>query len=503
MPEPPILELRNISKAFPGVQALRNAALSVERGEVHALLGGNGAGKSTLVNIIAGRFPPDEGEILIDGQVVRLNQPRDSIAQGISVIYQELVLVPELSVAENIFLGRLPKKNGTMVDWRRLESQAADALGRLGLDIDPGALVSRLSTGAQQQVEIARAITANPKILIMDEPTSALTEHEVERLFQVVRVLKAQGITVIFISHHLDEVWEITDRMTVLRDGTVVMTELTPDVSAATLAEAIVGHEVPAIRARTSQRQKEEALAVDGVFNDRLRDVSLTLNKGEVVGLAGALGAGRTEIFNAIYGIDPVQSGEIRLSGRPIAPAGPADAIREGIYLVPEDRKGAGLILNMSVVDNITLPYLSDVSAAGFVARGRQAGVARRMVDQLGIKTPGVRQRLVNLSGGNQQKTVLARWMSMEPKVLLLDQSTRGLDIQAKEEVYSLVRGLAERGVAILFAATELAEFIQVCDRLYVIRDGEIVREFPSAAACTEKEILLASIADDDVAHDA
>ena len=503
MPAPPILELRNISKTFPGVQALRQAALSVERGEVHALLGGNGAGKSTLVNIIAGRFPPDEGEILIDGQVVRLNQPRDSIAKGISVIYQELVLVPELSVAENIFLGRLPKNNGAMVDWRRLESQAADALGRLGLDISPGTMVSRLSTGAQQQVEIARAITANPKILVMDEPTSALTEHEVDRLFEVVRVLKAQGITVIFISHHLDEVWEITDRMTVLRDGTAVMTKPTFEVSAADLAEAIIGHEVQTVLARASRRRGEQALTLDQISNDRLRDVNLTLHKGEVVGLAGALGAGRTELLNAIYGIDPVQSGEIRLSGRPIAPAGPADAIREGIYLVPEDRKGAGLVLDMSVVDNITLPYLGDVSVAGFVARGRQAGVAGRLVDQLGIKTPGVRQRLVNLSGGNQQKVVLARWMSMEPKVLLLDQSTRGLDIQAKEEVYGLVRGLAERGVAILFAATELAEFIQLCDRLYVIRDGEIVREFQSAAACTEKEILLASIADDDVTHGA
>jgi ribose transport system ATP-binding protein len=497
MPDP-ILELRGVSKGFPGVQALQRASLAVQRGEVHALLGGNGAGKSTIVNIIAGRLAPDDGEVLIDGRPVKLNEPRDSIAYGISVIYQELFLVPQLSVAENIFLGRLPRRSRTTIDWRKLDQDCDTVLQRLGLRISPQAILGQLSTGVQQQVEIARAITAAPKLLVMDEPTSALTEHETDRLFEVMRALKAQGITLIFISHHLDEVWQIADRMTVLRDGRVVLTAATGEMTQTRLAEAMVGHALKAAAPAARKGSPPLTLQVEGLSNRHLTDISLAVGAGEIVGIAGALGAGRTELLHAIFGLDPIVAGTIRLEGRTNLGGGsPEAAIREGIYLVPEDRKTAGLILNMNVCDNITLPYIGQLSAFGFVSRARQTEIALRFVKQLAIKTPNVRLRVLNLSGGNQQKIVLARWMSMAPRVLLLDQPTRGLDLEAKEEVYALMRRLAEQGVAILFVATELAELIRVCDRICVLRGGAIVREFPVAAACTEEQILLASIADE------
>jgi ribose transport system ATP-binding protein len=502
MPAHPILELRNVSKAFPGVQALQRASFAVERGEVHALLGGNGAGKSTIVNIVAGHFAPDDGEVVIDGCPVRLHRPRDSIAQGISVIFQELFLVPDLSVAENIFLGRLPRRSWATVDWRELDKQAEIVLRRLGLAISPRAMVGELSTGVQQQVEIARAITAAPKILVMDEPTSALTAHEIDRLFEVVDTLKAQGITLIFISHNLDEVWRISDRMTVLRDGKVVLTCATGEMTPKRLAEAMVGHELRAGASVVHRERGEAKLVLKGLTNRHLANVSLEVGRGEVVGLAGALGAGRSELLHAIFGLDALEAGEVFLEGRPCTAGSPRAAIRQGVYLVPEDRKTAGLILSMSVAENITLPYAGELSVLGFVSRKRRAEITGRYVDQLGIKTPSLRQRVLNLSGGNQQKVVLARWMSMKPEVLLLDQPTRGLDVHAKEEVYALMRRLAGQGVAILFAATELAELIQVCDRIYALRSGEIVREFPVAAACTEQQILLASIADDHASDD-
>jgi ribose transport system ATP-binding protein len=360
--------------------------------------------------------------------------------------------------------------------------------------------VGQLSTGVQQQVEIARAITAGPKILVMDEPTSALTEHETDRLFEVIRALKAQGMTLIFISHHLDEVWQIADRMTVLRDGRVVLTATTGEMNQERLAEAMVGRVLAAVAPAAQRKPPIPTLRVEGLTNRHLTDIDIEVGKGEIVGIAGALGAGRTELLHAIFGLDPIQAGTIRLEGRILESGSPVAAIRQGIYLVPEDRKTAGLILGMNVADNITLPYLEQLSAFGFVSRPRQAEIANRFVEQLAIKTPSLRQRALNLSGGNQQKIVLARWMSMAPRVLLLDQPTRGLDLRAKEEVYALMRRLAERGVAILFVATELAELIQVCERIYVLRGGVIVREFPVAAACTEQEVLLASIADEPAA---
>lgn len=502
----PILELREVSKAFPGVQALDRVSVRVLEGEVHALLGENGAGKSTMVSLIAGVNSPDAGTIDLAGEPVTFSGPRDSLEKGVAVIYQELSLVPELSVAENIFLGRLPRGRFAAIDWTELRRRALEILERIGLDADPGTPVVNLSTGEQQQVEIARALSMNPKLLLMDEPTSALAEQEVRHLFDVIRKLRAEGLTVIFISHRLEEVWEITDRMTVLRDGKFVFTKATAEITQSQLAEAMVGRKLP-----ISQSGKAETglvgggggdtdatnagtvvLAVRGLSNTALRNVDIEVGRGEIVGLAGALGSGRTELLRTIYGADSISSGHIFIEGTEAAIRSPANAINYGIYLVPEDRKQDGLVLNMSVADNMTLPYLDRLSSAGFISRRQRAEVADRFVTKLRIKTPGREQRVVYLSGGNQQKTILARWLSMRPRVLLLDQPTRGVDIGAKEEIYELVRELATSGVGILFVATELPELLRLCDRIYVLRNGGIAREFV-ASRCSEEDIFLAA----------
>lgn len=487
-----ILELKGVSKSFPGVRALDRASVAIRREEVHALLGENGAGKSTIVNLIAGVASPDEGQIVLDREQVEFRNPRDSIQAGIGVIYQELMLVHELSVAENIFLGRLPRRRGAMVNWAELRRRARAILGRLGVDVDPSVAVSSLSTGAQQQVEIARALALAPKILVMDEPTSALTEHEVERLFEVIGKLKEDGLTVIFISHRLEEVWGIADRVTILRDGKVVLTQPTGELTRAGLAEAMVGHELRGGDDRPPSIG-EPALRVRNLSNHRLRDISLEIRRGEIVGIAGALGSGRTELLRAIYGLDPIDAGQIVVNQTHVAITSPRAAIRYRIFLVPEDRKLEGLVLGMSVAENITLPYLDRLGRAGFVSRRTQAEIVDKLIERLRIRTPHRGQRVAYLSGGNQQKAVLARWLALKPRILLLDQPTRGLDIGAKEEVYEIIRELTEQGVAVVFVATELPELLELCHRIYVLREGQVVREF-DAGKCSEKDVFLAAV---------
>lgn len=505
----PTLELRNVSKSFPGVRALKRASVSILRGEVHALLGENGAGKSTMVKIIGGEYSPDEGTIILEGEEVRLRDPRDSLNKGIGIIHQELMLVPELSVAENIFLGRYPRRMFAGVQWTELRRHAQQILEQIGLNVDPDTIVSQLPTGAQQQVEIARAISMHPKLLIMDEPTSALAEQEVRRLFEVIRGLKEEGLTVIYISHHLEEIWEIADRLTVLRDGKVVFTRAATEVSETELAEAMVGRELSKFESTKTTVENnvasgndekvtsgEPRLTVRGLTNATLRDINIEVNPGEVVGLGGALGSGRTELLRAIYGADQITDGEILINNTEVHIGSPAIAIRHRIYLLPEDRKQEGLLLDMSVADNISLPYIDRLTNLGFVSRGSQASVADRFVNRLKIKTPGLNQRVENLSGGNQQKTILARWLSMEPRVLLLDQPTRGVDIGAKEEIYELIQELAKSGVAVLFVATELPELLRVCDRIYVMRNGMIAQEF-AAPGCSEEDLFLAAVGEE------
>jgi ABC-type sugar transport system ATPase subunit len=492
----PILELLDIAKSYPGVQALRGANLSVATGEVHALLGGNGAGKSTMVGVIAGTVIPDAGDIYIAGERVTLTGPRDAITRGVSVIYQELMQVPDLSVAENIVLGRVPTTKLGRVDWRRTRETALGAMADLGLQIDPAARLRSLPTGVRQQVEIARAITAKPNILVMDEPTSALSEQEVEHLFLLLRHLKSQGLTVIYITHHLDEIFALADRLTVLRDGRDVLSVSAKAITTRELAEAIVGRSIEASRQRMRPKIGAPRLILEGLSTRSVADIDLTVRAGEIVGLAGTLGSGRTELLHAVAGVERAISGVIRLDGIQITLSSPAEAIRAGIVLVPEDRKTDGLVLDLSVADNITLPTLDHFSRWGFVAGTRQAELVDRMIKRLGIRTPSRSQPVRKLSGGNQQKTVLARWVSMEPRVLLLDQPLRGLDMLAKEEVYQRINELAAIGVAILFAATELVEILNCCHRAVVLREGCIIEVIDDLAGFSEPDLAHAVMRD-------
>ncbi|HZD67651.1 MAG TPA: sugar ABC transporter ATP-binding protein [Actinomycetes bacterium] len=493
---PAILDLKNVSKRFPGVVALDKVSIGIERGEIHALLGENGAGKSTIVNLIGGVLAADEGEIVFDGAAARFRDPRDSVRHGIAIIHQEPALLPSLSVAENVMIDHLPRRLGGLVDWPKLRRQAGEVLERVGLALDPDEPVERLATGARQQVEIAHAVAANPKLLVMDEPTSALTEQEVERIFEVIRNLRGDGLSVIFISHRFDEVWELSERLTVLRDGQVVFTRPAAETSHAEAAEAMVGRTISTAARRSRRKPGEEVLAVRGLVSDRLAGVDLRLRAGEVVGVGGALGAGKSELLRALFGVDDtVTGGEADIAGQPARIDSARAAMRHGIFFVPEDRKREGLVLSMSVADNITLPYLHAFSRGGLLSTRAQTSFADRFVERLRIKTPSARQRTINLSGGNQQKAVLARWLSLEPRVLLLDEPTRGLDVGAKEEVYELIAELAGNGVGILFVATEVPELLRICDRIYVMRDGRVAREF-DADRCSEQQIVLASHGD-------
>jgi ABC-type sugar transport system ATPase subunit len=485
----PALEMRGIRKSFPGVLALNGANLTVQQGEVHALLGGNGAGKSTMVGIVAGVLRPDDGEMRLHGLPVAFNSPGSALRQGVSVIYQELVQVPDLSVAENILLGRLPRSKAGLVDWKRAHRIAAEALAELGLDLDTWVRLSSLPTGLRQQVEIVRAINAQPKILILDEPTSALTGKEVDNLFALLRRLKAQGRTLIYISHHLDEIFALTDRLTVLRDGRDVLTTISSAIASRDLATAMVGQSLDLTRRRKRPPVGAPRLVAKGLRTDRLSDVSLTLSAGEIVGLAGVLGAGRTELLRALAGVDPLQAGTIAVDGRQLKIHSPADAINAGVVLVPEDRKTEGLILDMSVAANITLPFLGRFSRWGFLAVKARAALVNTMIDRLGIRTPSQQQSTRKLSGGNQQKTILARWVSAEALILLLDQPLRGLDVLAKNEVYQKIDELAETGVAIVFAATELGELLNCCHRVLILRDGALVETIEDLNAINEAEL--------------
>lgn len=486
----PALELRNISKSFPGVQALRDANLSIEAGEVHALLGGNGAGKSTMVSIVAGNLQPDTGEIWVGGRRVSFDAPRDALARGVAVIYQELVQVPGLSVAENVLLGRLPRTTWGTVDWRAVHRRAGEALAALGLELDTTTPLGSLPTGLQQQVEIARAITSDPRLLVLDEPTSALTEREVDNLFALLRRLKEQGRTIIYISHHLDEIFELTDRLTVLRDGRNVLTTRSAEIAPRALAEAMVGRSLDIVRKRQRPvRRNEERLVVDRLTTDSVTGISLAVKAGEIVGLAGMLGSGRTELLRAIAGADRALSGGVMVDGSPLHLRSPADAIAAGIVLVPEDRKSEGLILDMPVASNVTLPFLDRFSRAGFVSGGGESDFVNTMIRRFGIKTPGLQQAVRKLSGGNQQKTILARWVSIDPKVLLLDQPLRGLDVLAKEEVYDKIDELASAGAAVLVAATEAIELLNFCHRVVVLSGGRLVERIDDLDGLDEADL--------------
>lgn len=493
----PLLQMQRISKTFPGVQALKQVDLVVYPGEILALVGENGAGKSTLMRILSGVFLPDadSGPILWQGREVSIHSPHDAQALGISMIHQELALIPYLDVGKNIYLGREPA--GAVpgsVNWGQLYRQAKQQLDRLGLDVDPRTEVRFLPLAQQQMVEVAKALSLDAQLIVMDEPTSSLTDREVETLFEQMRALKAQGVSIIFISHRMDEIFEIADRVTVLRDGELVGSEPIGSLTEEKIIRMMVGREVNTIYERL-----EREVSADPVLEARhvtsrgaVEDVSFTLHRGEILGLAGLVGAGRTELAETIFGVRPLHSGEVLLDGQPVKITHPSQAIAQGIGLVPEDRKAAGLFLRMSVGENIVMTLLTKLTRLGLIDQARARQLGEEFVKRLDIRTPSLRQLVRNLSGGNQQKVVIAKWLTLQPRVLILDEPTRGIDVGAKAEIHRLMHELAAQGVGILMISSELPEVLGVSDRVLVMHEG-CAAGFFDARTATQDEIMSAA----------
>lgn len=474
-----ILEVENISKSFPGVKALDQVSFKIKKGEVHALVGENGAGKSTLMKILNGNYTKDTGTIKIDGNEVEIHNPNDAKANGISIIFQELNLVPLLSIAENIYIGRLPKK-GKIIDWKKLYSDTSEALKRVGYEIDPRTLVGELSVAQKQMVEIARALSySSTRILLMDEPTATLTTRETKILFDVVRNLKEQSISVIFISHKLEELFEICDTLTVIRDGQVIETMPIDGLTKDDVTTKMIGREITNIYpSRNTNPSKEVVLKVEGLTHKNVyRDITFELHKGEVLGMAGLVGAGRTEIARGIFGIDFRDSGDIYVKGEKIRVNSPDDAIKHGICYLSEDRKTEGLMGNMSVMLNISSVNLKSMLDHGLINRKKEASIAEELVDSLKIKTPNLEQKVFNLSGGNMQKVVLAKWLNTNVDIFIFDEPTRGIDVGAKYEIYQLINRLVEQGKSVIMISSELPEVMGMSDRLLIIRQGRISAE--------------------------
>jgi ribose transport system ATP-binding protein len=488
------LKVENVRKRFPGVQALDGVDLTVYSGEVHALVGENGAGKSTLMKILSGVHTPDSGTILIDGIPVEPKDPmhaRDVL--GISIIYQEFNLAPNLSVAENIFLGRAPSRLG-FVNFRELVQKSREYLNLLGVHLDPGMLVSQLSVGQQQMVEIAKALSYQAKLVIMDEPTAALSLSETATLLGIVRSLREKNVGVIFITHRLDEVFEVADRVTVMRDGKTVGSMPIADASRAGIVRLMVDRDLSEMYAPKrapigAPLLEVQNLSVPGL----LSNISFTLHAGEILGLAGLVGAGRTDLALALFGAGPKPTGEICLGGQKLAVRSPADATRAGLAYVPEDRKQLGLVLGMSVRENTTLSVLHQLVRLGFVQGKEERQMTDEYIAALGVRTPGREQQVVNLSGGNQQKVVIAKWLAGHPRVLILDEPTRGIDVGAKAEVHAIVSHLAEQGVGILMISSDLPEVLAMSDRVLVMRQGRLTGEFLRDEATQERVMLAAT----------
>ena len=490
-----VLEMRDIVKRFPGVLAVDHCQLTVRPGEVHCLVGENGAGKSTLMKVLAGAIPMDSGEILLSGEPVTITSPHHAQQLGVSMIYQEVNLSPFLSVAENIFLGREPRLGKTpFINWSKMYHDAHEILDRVRSDIDVRKPVNECSVAQQQIVEIAKALSFSSKVIVMDEPSATLTDHELRALFDLIHGLKNDGIGMIYISHRLEEIFEIGDRVTVMRDGQYIGTNDVSDVRREDIIHMMVGRELKDEFPKEHFERGEEVLRVEGLaVEGSFQDVNFSLHKGEIMGLTGLVGAGRTEVARAIFGADKITAGQIFLDGKPITVTSPQDAIRQGIGLLTEDRKNQGLVLGMTVRENTTLANLKELVKFLFVDRGREREVTLHYVDDLRIKTPSIEQTAQNLSGGNQQKVVLAKWLFTECQVLIFDEPTRGIDVGAKVEIYKLMNELVRKGVCILMISSELPEVLGMCDRILVMHEGRLAGELPRAEADQERIIRLAT----------
>lgn len=491
----PIVEMRSIEKRFPGVQALAGVDFTLEPGEVHALLGENGAGKSTLMKVLGGLYRPDGGEIVVDGQPVTIDSPNRAAQLGIGFIHQELNLANDLTVAENIYLGRPPVRGPLrLVDWKTMRENARTVLDRLGTQVDPAARVDDLSVGTRQMIEIAKALAMNARVLIMDEPTAALTESESERLAHVVRSLAASGVAIVYISHRLEEIFKLCHKVTVLRDGRLVGSARVGAVSNDQLITMMVGRELTERFPKVEVQFGAPLLTVQGLARrGEFANISFTLRQGEILGFAGLMGAGRSEVMRAVAGIDPVSAGSVVLDGRTLPNGNPAAAIEAGLALVPEDRKKQGLVTGRSVQENISLAMLRHMSRGGILQGSREAGLADQYIADLGIRTPNREQSVSLLSGGNQQKVILARWLATGPRVLILDEPTRGIDVGAKAEIYKLMGNLVQKGMGIILVSSELPEVLGLSDRILVMHQGRLTGEFQRNEADQERIMRAAT----------
>jgi len=485
-----VLEVKNISKAFPGVQALDRVHLRIKRGEVHALVGENGAGKSTLMKVILGIYKPDNGEIIINGTEKKINNPSDALKAGISMIHQEISLIPHRTIAENIWIGREPVDKLGLLDWKKLYRKTEELLEELNLKLNPKTIVKELSVSAMQMVEIARSVSYNSDIIIMDEPTSALTQAEVDILFTIIKKLKEKGISIIYISHKMDEIFKIADMVTVFRDGKWVDTKPIEELNINKIISMMVGRELNQIFPKEKVPIGETVLEVKnltkkGVFSD----VSFSIRKGEILGVAGLMGAGRSEVMNAIFGIDRFDRGEIYIDGKKVDITCPRDAIANGIGMVTEDRKLFGLVLCRSVLENITYASLDELSNWIFTNKKNEVNASEMMIKTLSIRTPSYKQKVGSLSGGNQQKVVLANWLLTKPKILILDEPTRGIDVGAKAEIHKLMSQFAKEGMAIIMVSSELPEILGMSDNIMVMHEGQ-VKGMLSKDEATQEKIL-------------
>jgi len=498
----PVLRLEGIVKTFPGVRALDDVSFTVMPGEVHALMGENGAGKSTLMKVLGGIYAPDAGRIYIAEEPTEMTSPIHAKARGVVFIHQELSLADELTVAENIFLGELPRKSFGRVDWQTLFAETDAILKTLNVGFNARTRVGDLSIANQQMVEIARALTVDPRAVIFDEPTASLTDAEKSVLFEVIADLKSRGVGIIYISHRMEEIFKITDRISVLRDGQYRGTLNTAETDEEKVTQLMIGRKLDLSRNVSHHEVGDVALEVRGLSCGKLfQDVSFKVRRGEVVGFYGLVGAGRTEIAETIFGLRDPSAGQILLDGEEVQIGSPQDAIRRGISLVPEDRKAQGLVLGMNCRDNITLPQVDDMTAGPFVSDGAEVAIFDLYRDKLDIRTPGWRQTVGNLSGGNQQKIVIGKWLSMHPSVLIVDEPTRGIDVGSKSEIHNLIRDLAAQGYAVVVISSEMPEVLHVSDRIVAMYSGRIMREFTSEEV-TEDSLIqaISGIAGDKVA---
>jgi ribose transport system ATP-binding protein len=491
----PLLRIEEVSKEFPGVKALDGVSVTVNRGEVHAIVGENGAGKSTLIKILAGVYSKDSGRIVFEGKPVEFHSATESLRLGIKVVFQELALIPHMTVAENVFLESFPLKRNKSVDWAGMNDKTAEILLSIGLPLNPRVKVSQLTVSQQQMVEIARALSHEAKVVVMDEPTSALSPNEIKFLFRVIAKLKSLGIGILYVTHKLEEVFEISDRVTVLRDGRLIASKHIEETNTEEIVRHMVGRSIQTLFPRTHRGKGATALMVNSLSTEKkLKDVSFSVHAGEVVGIFGLLGAGRTELAKAIFGLDPITRGKVFIEDHELKSGSTSQSTRSGLGLLTENRKEEGLVLQMSVTHNITLPSIRDFSRFGLIRRRLETERSGEFVDKFSIKTPSLRQKVMFLSGGNQQKVLIARWLMKKLKVIILDEPTRGIDVGAKAEIHRLIDELAKGGLAVVVMTSEMPELLGVSDRVLVLSNGRITGEFERQEA-TQEKILAAAIA--------